>query len=275
MVHTLDSEKILQTARKLESRMLERFPNRGISQVIGEVCQASEEAAKVAAHLQRPMTWYRVFATIAILAILGALYGLVHYIKPDDELGFAELAQTLEAVVNDIIFIAVAIFFVVRLERRLKRQRALDMLHKLRSLAHIIDMHQLTKDPDSIIRSDLRTQSSPARDMTRYELKRYFDYCSEMLSLLSKLAALLVQNFDDPVTLNAVNEIEGLTNGLSRKIWQKIIVATRMELIPEPAEAPEPEPAPVPEARSYSDDGDGEVKLAELGVVEASGPNSL
>jgi hypothetical protein len=55
-------------------------------------------------------------------------------------------------------------------------------------------------------------------------LGRYLDYCSEMLSLVGKLAALYVQKFDDPVALAAVNEVEDLTTGLSRKIWQKIMI---------------------------------------------------
>jgi hypothetical protein len=33
-----------------------------------------------------------------------------------------------------------------------------------------------------------------------------------------------VQKFDDPVALAAVNEVEDLTTGLSRKIWQKIMI---------------------------------------------------
>jgi len=37
-----------------------------------------------------------------------------------------------------------------------------------------------------------------------------------------------VQNFDDPVTLAAVNEVENLTNGLARKIWQKIMIFDRI-----------------------------------------------
>jgi hypothetical protein len=45
-----------------------------------------------------------------------------------------------------------------------------------------------------------------------------------MLSLIGKLAALYVQKFDDPVALAAVNDVEQLTTGLSRKIWQKIMI---------------------------------------------------
>jgi len=45
-----------------------------------------------------------------------------------------------------------------------------------------------------------------------------------MLSLTGKVAALYVQNFEDSVALQAVNEIEDLTTGLARKIWQKLTI---------------------------------------------------
>jgi hypothetical protein len=60
--------------------------------------------------------------------------------------------------------------------------------------------------------------------MSPFELTRYLDYCSEMLSLTSKLAALYAQNLPDPVVIDAVNEIESLTTNLSQKIWQKITI---------------------------------------------------
>ena len=60
--------------------------------------------------------------------------------------------------------------------------------------------------------------------VTRFELARYLDYCSELLALISKLAALHVQYLHDPVVLNAVNDIETLAASLSGKIWQKIMI---------------------------------------------------
>ena len=60
--------------------------------------------------------------------------------------------------------------------------------------------------------------------MTPFELSRYLDYCTELLSLTGKVASLYVQDFQDPVALDAVNDIENLTTGLSRKIWQKIMI---------------------------------------------------
>jgi len=98
------------------------------------------------------------------------------------------------------------------------------MIRELRSIAHIIDMHQLSKDPERVVSTLAMTDVSPQIDMTPAELVRYLDYCSEMLALTGKLAALYVQNFNDTVALAAVNEVESLTTGLSRKIWQKMMV---------------------------------------------------
>jgi hypothetical protein len=101
------------------------------------------------------------------------------------------------------------------------------MIHQLRSVAHVVDMHQLTKDPERLTSPAPDTQSSPERTMTPVQLGRYLDYCSEMLSVTSKLAALLVQRFSDEVILDAVNDIETLATGLSGKIWQKIRLIDR------------------------------------------------
>jgi len=60
--------------------------------------------------------------------------------------------------------------------------------------------------------------------MSKYELTRYLDYCSEMQSLTGKLAALYAQNLPDPIVIEAVNDIEELTANCSRKVGQKISI---------------------------------------------------
>ena len=45
-----------------------------------------------------------------------------------------------------------------------------------------------------------------------------------MLSMISKIEALYVQDFEDTEVVDVVNEIESLTTSLSRKIWQKITI---------------------------------------------------
>jgi hypothetical protein len=118
------------------------------------------------------------------------------------------------------------------LERRIKRTRALEALHELRVIAHVIDMHQLQKDPDRAAARVPDTSASPKDQLTPGELARYLDYCSELLSLTGKVAALYMQEMTDSATLAAANEIEALTSGLSRKIWQKLMIlhaAARIE----------------------------------------------
>jgi hypothetical protein len=83
------------------------------------------------------------------------------------------------------------------------------------------------KDPERLASSQPNTASSPIRALTASQLGRYLDYCSELLSVISKIAALHVQHFNDPVTLAAVTEIETLAIGLSGKVWQKISLLER------------------------------------------------
>ena len=69
-------------------------------------------------------------------------------------------------------------------------------------------MHQLTKDPSSVVSIAGKTASSPARMLSRVEVARYLDYCSEMLSLTSKVAVLFAQGFPEPTVTEAVSDIE-------------------------------------------------------------------
>ena len=98
-------------------------------------------------------------------------------------------------------------------------------------MAHIVDMHQLTKDPERLLHPGDDTESSPARTFDAPQLARYLDYCSEMLALIGKVAALYVQGFPDPVALSAVDDIEDLTGSLSRKIWQKIVLLEQVRIV--------------------------------------------
>jgi hypothetical protein len=116
------------------------------------------------------------------------------------------------------------LLFMITVEQRLKRRRALAALHELRAIVHVIDMHQLTKDPTAAIVVGDKTASSPPRTLTPYELSRYLDYCSEMMSLTSKVAVLFAQSLPDPVVTEAVSDIERIASGMSQKIWQKIMM---------------------------------------------------
>jgi hypothetical protein len=161
---------------------------------------------------------------LVLLFVVGAILTLRTIGLPAESPRLVEFIMLLEAGINDIIFIGAGIFFLFTTETRIKRRRALNSLHRLRTFAHIIDMHQLHKDPERVLQRGQLTPSTPKIDMTSFELSRYLDYCSEMLSFTGKIAGLYAQSSTDPVVVDAVSEIEQLTTGISRKIWQKLLI---------------------------------------------------
>jgi hypothetical protein len=224
-LHTLDERDIIRTLEVLRNRVAERFPTRGLTKTASHLLDLSRVAAGEAASLRRPYWGMRFVPILAIalaLAAFGMLYRLFTVI-PDKELSLPDFAQGLDAILNIILIAGIAIGFFLRLENRRKRTVALNGLYRLRAVSHVIDMHQLTKDPAAIV-GNQRTNSSPLRDLTPEQLSRYLDYCTEMLSLTGKLAALYAQYFPDATVVAAVNDVEQLTTNLSRKIWQKIVL---------------------------------------------------
>ena len=227
MYRNLRAELIVDTCRETQQRIAERFPNSGLSKVAGEIQAVSEQSAGLAAWLAKPHLPLRSLAGIGILTILLVVISVALHIKVQTTASsIAEFLQGLDAGINEVVFIGIAAFFFITLEVRLKRRRVLAALRELRSLAHVIDMHQLTKDPERFS-GPPAAPDAPKRPQNPAELIAYLDHCSDLLSLISKIAALYVQDFDDPITLVAVNEIENLTNGISRKIWQKIMIFDR------------------------------------------------
>jgi hypothetical protein len=225
MYRELDPRHIVATADALGRRIGERFPDSGLLRVSQELLAVAVATEPRVERLRQPHWPIRTAASAALFVILAIVAAVVVSVKVRTDItGWADFFQGLDAAVNDLVFIGIAIFFLVTAENRLKRRRALRALQELRSIAHIIDLHQLTKDPEYVRSPELSTASSPPRVMSRFELARYLDYCSESLSVTSKLAALYVQCFNDPVVLSAVNDIESLTQGLSVKIWQKIMI---------------------------------------------------
>jgi hypothetical protein len=228
----LSPARIIETSLTLQRRIDERFPGSSLSQLSTELCAVAQAAQEVSVWLARPIWWVRIGVTLAVtsllLVVLMALR-VMNFNLTDN--GFSEILQGVEAAVNDLVFVGIAVYFLLGVETRFKRARALKELHVLRSMAHVVDMHQLTKDPErlsSIAGPGTDTASSPKRDMTPFLLTRYLDYSSELLAIISKVAAIYVQRFDDAETLRAAGDIEDLTVGLTRNIWQKIMLLDRI-----------------------------------------------
>lgn len=221
----LDADAIVATCARLSTRIDERFPQSGLSKVGQDVLAVAGDTIEGIQHIRRPNWPIRIGVALTLLSMVTVIVMLIASASaPTSRLEWFALLPIIESAINDVIFLGIAVFFLTTFETRLKRRKALRALHQLRSLAHVIDMHQLTKDPEQLLSSAMNTASSPQRNLSRFELARYLDYCTEMLAIISKIAALYVQYLDDPQVLGAVNDIQGLTTGLSSNIWQKIVL---------------------------------------------------
>jgi hypothetical protein len=222
----LDPDKVVETIGLLRHRIVERFPGAGLGEVCAELLRlAGENSARAEKIAGRNMP---LRLAIFVLLAVGAA-GLVWIVLLFRSMSATadnvySALQGIEAAANLTVLIGAAVFFLTRIEERLKRHAALGALHELRSIVHVIDMHQLTKDPSAVVKVAGNTPSSPPRTLTRFELTRYLDYCSEMLSLTSKVAVLFAQGFPDPIVTDTVSDIERIAAGLAQKIWQKIII---------------------------------------------------
>ena len=222
---TLDPKLIIETAERLEERIGERFPQAGLRGVAGELVGLSRDLAKAARDLEAPLWWLRGVIVAAFIAGV-AMFLFVGTILPLDRISGTDDAvqsvQGIEATINTVILAVLGFLTLIRSEERIKRKQVFRQLHGLRSPIHVIDMHQLTKDPATLSAGFTPTARSPARITNKADLARYLDYCSEMLSITGKIAALFAQSVNDAVVVDGVNDIENLASNLSRKIWQKI-----------------------------------------------------
>jgi hypothetical protein len=225
----LDRQHLVATVSRLQERIRERFPSAGLLAVAAELHTIAERHAARSAAIRRPVWRLRLLSAALLLSGVVVLAWLLAGALPGADgppRTWADTLQALEASVSMLFFLGAGAVYVASLELRSKRRRCLQALHELRALAHIVDLHQLTKDPDRALRPDAGGDSggSPERPLSPFLLTRYLDYCSEMLSLIGKVAALYAQDFPDPQAVGAVDDIEDLTTGLSRKVWQKIMI---------------------------------------------------
>ena len=222
---TLNADHIERTLETLLQRIEERFPSRGLRSLCAELLAiARQDREKLVLQL-RPNIWLR--GGVAVILLIGAatmVWTLASISRMEFDAEVISAVQGLEAVINVIALCGAGVWFLMNLEASMRREAVLADLHELRSIAHVVDMHQLTKDPTTMPEGRVETPHSEKHNLTEFELMRYLDYCSEMLSLTGKLAALYMQGVRDPVIIQAVNEIEDLTGNLSRKIWQKIMI---------------------------------------------------
>jgi hypothetical protein len=219
------------TVAQLERRIHARFGERGLTKAVRDLGQlvvlVQTEAGESHVRLRRTTLAAR---TTSITIIGATLFALVFGLRSAVTQGLEQTAgwvPLVESVINDLVFAAIAVLFLWAMPERLERRALLRLLHRLRSLAHVIDMHQLSKAPEQVSPTYVPTAESLRHGLYADQLYHYLDYCSEMLSLTAKTAALCGEHTSDGVVLETISTIERLTTELSNKIWQKISLLPR------------------------------------------------
>ncbi len=219
----LESKRVTGTVERLTLRIKDRFGECGLYEVCTYLHEIAKETEQMAERIARPVWGLRAVTALLVMAFLVSLGAILVNYEMGGDVTVWGLVQTIDAGGNILILIGLGAAYLWSIETRVKRTRAIRAINALRDVAHVIDMKQLTKDPDRLGVIHL-TRHSPRHELDAFGLGRYLDYCTEALSLVSKLGYLYVEHFQDSEVNKATTELENLCNGLSRKIWQKIVI---------------------------------------------------
>jgi hypothetical protein len=227
----LVADHVGATVDQLERRIRARFGDRGLTRAAKDlrrlVDEVQTEAGQSHRRFLRTTLASRTVSVVIVVATLAALFFSGRSAVIDGLDTASDWIPWVESVINDLVFAAIAVLFLWAFPERRERRTLLGLLHRLRSLAHVIDMHQLSKDPEQVSPTYTRTAESVTHGLDADQLHHYLDYCSEMLSLTAKTAALCAEHSTDEVVLETIATLETLTTELSNKIWQKISLLPR------------------------------------------------
>jgi len=209
---------------------LPRHPGlRAATEELGKVIDALLDRRRRAPVQRAALLWLsRVLIVVVVaVSVVAVAIAVRDAVARAGSIAAFEWLPVVESLINDLVFAGIAIWFLLSLADRVVRNDLIRRLHRLRSLAHIIDMHQMSKDPAALLPATrpgtvAGDEVVSPRTMSVRDYALYLDYCSELLSLCSKAAALCAEESTDALVLDTVSEIENLTTGMSRKIWQKI-----------------------------------------------------
>jgi hypothetical protein len=215
--HRLDPAKIVETAENLARNVGESFSGTALAGLAVELAALAHRTDELARHARKPIYAIRVCSALAALATILGLCYLASHIHARWEFGtIGELFDATDAGFNLLVLLAGAVWFMITLETRIKRKKALECLEELRDFIHVIDVTQLYYTPD-IYRSDPSSfQSSVNLDYT------YLLFCTQMLGLISNLAPLYARGAAGDSIMRAVSDVELLANDITVKLLTKV-----------------------------------------------------
>ncbi len=144
----LEFDRIVRTIERLEKRISDRFPDSDLRKVVHQFLKIAGESNKNIEWISKPNMSIRFFSYfVIILGVAAIIYSFTIIDFTIQNKTLSNIVALSESLFNEMILIGAAIFFMITIKTRMKRRRTAELLNKLRVIAHVIDMHQLTKDP--------------------------------------------------------------------------------------------------------------------------------
>lgn len=215
--HRLDPAKIVETAENLARGVGERLPGTTLASLAVKLAAIARDTDERAQQARRPIYAIRAGSLLAISATIFGLWYLAGHIHTRWEFGtITELFEATDAGFNLLVLLAGALWFLITIEARIKRRKALDSIEELREFIHVIDVTQLYYTPDLYKTDPASSHSSLNLDYT------YLLFCTQMLGVISNLAPLYTRGAAGDSILRAVSEVEMLASAITAKLQSKV-----------------------------------------------------
>jgi len=214
--HRLDPARIIETAENLARDVGEKLPGSSLAGLAVELSQIARATVDRARQARRPIYAIRVLSLLAISVGLLVLWYLMAHIHARWVFGtITEVFEAADAGFNLLVLLAGALWFLVTIENRIKRKKALEFIEELREFTHVIDVTQLFYTPLVYSPDPADARTSLSFDYT------YFLYCTQMLGVISNLAALYTRGAAGDSILRAASDVEQLANAITVKLLSK------------------------------------------------------
>ena len=214
--HRLDPARIIETAEKLAQRIGERLPGSILAGLAVELARIARETDERARQARRPILAIRFASVLAIGTSLLGLWYLLDHIHTRWEFGtIAELFEATDAGFNLLVLLAGGLWFLITLESRLERKKALGSIEELREFIHVIDVTQLYYTPE-LYKPDSANSRSPLDfDYT------YLLFCTQMVGVINNLVPLYTRGAAGDSILRAASDVEMLANAVTARLQSK------------------------------------------------------
>lgn len=209
----LRAEDIQEMLEKQKVQLYKDFPTSTLNNTCESMLTISREINRTIKEVNKRN--YIVTGLLCILSVL--IFSSITYTWKKLNITFTEInvsdfVQMFDASFSFLILLGSGALFLISYQSKARKKKLTRAISKLTGLAHVIEAHQLSKDP----------HSHPFQDDE--QLIKYLGHCSDLLALTSKIGFLYVQAFDDPETQAVESGLENLISGISRKVWQKIMI---------------------------------------------------